>query len=170
VRGKHDTDRGDHHVEGLILERQVLGVSLYPIEGQPFALGTSTTGVKQLRCQIAGGDLRAGLRRSYRRVAGPGCHIQDHVAGADAACLHERRPQRKQERLDHIRIITRRPDRAMTRLQLRIPHPRRQNDPPVSLTGRSYCASAQAATNFADGRSPLAGQGRAVACTGDGHA
>ena len=59
VRREHDADRGHDHVERLVRERQVLGVGLDPLELEALCLRDLTTGVEQLRRQVAGGDLGA---------------------------------------------------------------------------------------------------------------
>jgi hypothetical protein len=53
-------------------------------------------------------------------AARPSGYVQHQHTSTNAARLDETWPQREQERLHHIRVITRRPHRAMTRLQLRI--------------------------------------------------
>jgi hypothetical protein len=118
VRSEHRTDGGHDDVERLVLERQVLRVGLHPFELDTLLLRAGTACVEELGCQIACGDLRAGLRRGDRRVAGAGGHVEDLHARRDPTGLDEARAQWEQEGLDHLRVVARRPHGAVTGLQL----------------------------------------------------
>ena len=125
VRREHRADRGHDDVEGLVLERQVLGVGLDPLELEPLGLGRRAAGVEQLGRQVARdhvsrppeqpGSRRCRCRRRRRgRACQDRCRRPRPVAGPAAA-----------ERLDHRRVVARRPHRAVARLQLGIVHRRR---------------------------------------------
>jgi hypothetical protein len=58
-RREHDADRGHDDVEGLVAERQMLGVCFDPLEVEPGGLGLLATGFEQLRRQVGSRDLRA---------------------------------------------------------------------------------------------------------------
>ena len=120
VRREHDADRRHDDVERLVLERQVLGVGLDPLELEALRLRAPATRLQQLRRQVAGRDVRAALRGRDRGVAGAGGDVEDAHPGTDPARLDESRPDRQQERLDHGRVVTRGPHRAVAGLELGI--------------------------------------------------
>jgi len=105
MRCEHRADRGHHDVVRPFLERQVLGVGLDPLELDPLGFRPRPAGVEQLGSQIACGHVRAALRSHDRRVAGPGRHVENAHALADAAGLDEPWTERQQERLDHRRVV-----------------------------------------------------------------
>ena len=102
----------------LVLEGQVLGVGLDPLELQPGGLRAATARVQQLGRQVARGHPRPGVRRGQRRVAGAGGDVEHPHARADAGRRDEPRAERQQERLDHGRVVARGPHGAMARLEL----------------------------------------------------
>jgi hypothetical protein len=69
---EHRADRGHDHVERLVVELEVLGVGFDPFELDPIGLRPAATRLQQLGRQVAGRDVRAGLRRGYRGVPGTG--------------------------------------------------------------------------------------------------
>jgi len=95
VGRKHHTDRGDHDVEAGVLERQVLGVGLNPLELYSLSLGAGAAGVEQLRRQIAGDDGRPRGCRGNRGIAGAGSDVEDAHPGPDLAGFDQARPERQ---------------------------------------------------------------------------
>jgi hypothetical protein len=120
VRREHRADARHDDVEGRVLERQVLGVGLRPLQREPLGFGDAAAGLEQLGREVAGGDVRAGLRGADGSVPGSGRDVEHLHPGADAARLDEDRAQRQQEGLDHPRVVARRPHLAMAGLELRI--------------------------------------------------
>ena len=79
----------------------------------PSDCARGAAGVEQLGREVARRDLRAALSGHDRGVAGPGGHVEDAHALADPGRVDEPRAQRKQERLDHRRVVARRPHLAV---------------------------------------------------------
>ena len=109
VRREHDSDRGHDDVKGLVVEREILGIGLDPLEGDALRLGPRPARLEQVGGEVAGRDLRTGLGGGDRRVAGAGRDVEHLHPLADPGGLDEPRPQREQERLDHGRVIAGRP-------------------------------------------------------------
>jgi len=61
VGREHRADRRHHDVERLVVERQVLGVGLGPVELNPVGLRAAPARLQQLGRQVAGDDVRAAL-------------------------------------------------------------------------------------------------------------
>jgi hypothetical protein len=120
VRSEHHADRRHHDVERCVGERQMLGVGLRPVERESGLVGAGAPGLEQLGGQVARDDAGAALGGMQRRVAGAGGDVEHLLAGGDAGGIDETRPEGEQERLDHRRVVARRPHRAVLRLDLRI--------------------------------------------------
>ena len=101
-----------------IVERQVLGVRLNPLELHPGGLGPASAGVEHLGRQIARRDARSGLGCGDRGVARAGGDVEHSHPGTNAARLDEPWPERQKKRLDHGRVVARRPHLAVARLEL----------------------------------------------------
>ena len=73
-------------------------------------------------CAIAPGmhvlDVGAGLRRRDRGVAGAGGDVEDALAGADLGRRDQARAERRQEGLDHRRVVAGGPHLPVFLLQL----------------------------------------------------
>ena len=118
VRGEHHADGGHHDVEGRIVEREVLRIGLDPVELGARGARADAPGVEQLGGEIARHDLGAALRGRDRGVAGAGADVEDALPGLDAARLDEAGAERREERLDHRRVVAGRPHAAVACLQL----------------------------------------------------
>ena len=64
----------------VVLEGQVLGVGLRPLQLDARGRGAGAPGLEQLRGQVAGDDRGAGFGGRDRGVAGPGGDVEDALA------------------------------------------------------------------------------------------
>ncbi len=102
-----------------VLERQVLGVGLDPVELEALrpparrAPASSSSGSGRSRSPS-----RRGAAAGIEALPVPAATSSTRWPGRDPARLDEPRPERQQERLDHRRVVARGPHRAVAGLEL----------------------------------------------------
>jgi hypothetical protein len=95
----HHTERRQHHVEALVLERQLLGVPLDPLDLDSGLGGQRATGNKQLRRQVHP-DHPASCRRGPERgIPRAACDVQDVLVPADPYPAYQPFPHNPQLQL-----------------------------------------------------------------------
>ena len=89
VRRKHHAQAGHHGVELVVPERERLGVPFLPVQLNAAIGCLPAAGVEHFRGEVAGDDVRVHHGGRDGRVAGTGGHVQDALAGLDAAGVNE---------------------------------------------------------------------------------
>lgn len=76
ARRELHAERRQHDVEVVVVEREILGVALDPVDDHVALGGAPAGGLEQLRRQIDADDLRAGGGRPDRDVPGAGRDVE----------------------------------------------------------------------------------------------
>jgi hypothetical protein len=96
ARRELDAERGEHAVDALVIEREVLGVALDPVDGHPVFRGPPARGPEQLRGEVEADDLRA-------RGGGPDRDVPR--SGRDVDHLQARRHLHAGEEVARRRLV-----------------------------------------------------------------
>ena len=120
VGREHRADRRDHDVEGLVGEREVLGVALDPVELEAGSPRAAPSRLEQLGRQVERGHDGArggGRQRGVARARGD---VEHRLPRLDAGRFDDAVAERQQPGLHHRGVVAGRPDRAVAGLELRI--------------------------------------------------
>ena len=118
VRREHHADRRHDDVVGLVLEGQVLGVGLDPVDVETVSLGAFRARCQQIGRQVAGRHAGAALGGRDGRIARARRHVEHAQAGADPGRIREPLPDGQQEGVHHQGVVALPPHRPVLRLEL----------------------------------------------------
>jgi hypothetical protein len=103
--GREDrADRGGHHVELAVGERQRLGVGVHPLELHASCVRLAAARLEVLRREVRRDDLCPRLGGADRDVPGAGGDVEHPLAGGDPARLHQHRAE-PPHRVDREAVI-----------------------------------------------------------------
>jgi hypothetical protein len=86
-----DAERRQDAVEALVVERQVLGVALDPVDDDVMPGGAVARRVEQLGREVEPDDLRSGCGGADGDVAGAGRDVEDGRPGASSTRVRRSR-------------------------------------------------------------------------------
>jgi hypothetical protein len=124
-------------VEALVVEREMLGVALDPVDDQTVLVGPLAGGVEQLGSQVEADDLRAGGSCAYCDVPGTGRDVEHLLARRD---LQPGEQVARRHLVDHLGnrgVVSRGPGSSVCALEVRDS----SHDCVLSIGGRFEFAS-----------------------------
>jgi hypothetical protein len=129
ARRELDAERGKDAIERAVLERQLLGVALEPLDLYAELDCAPARRREQLRCQVEGGGVRAGHRSAKRNVSRAGRDVEPVRFDSDPV-EQMRRRHGVRDRLRNCGVVARGPGGAMDALQV-VQLDRRHDGPPA---------------------------------------
>jgi hypothetical protein len=110
-------ERGEDAIEVVVPEREVLRVTLDPLDVEPSRCGPGPPRLEQLGHEIEARDAGAVARGGEGGVSGTACDVEHAGLGVDLGAGDDALPDVADE-LRERRIVARRPDRALQILEL----------------------------------------------------
>lgn len=142
ARRELHAERGQHAVEALVLERQVLGVAFDPVDGDSLLLGPPAGGREQLRGEVDADDLSPGGGGPERDVAGAGGDVEHLLPRLEVGAGEKVAPRPLVDQLGDGGVVSGRPGGAVHALAISYSGHVRQHPPGGRLAHRAPSLSA----------------------------